>query len=212
MYLNLTLLCWCYDITVFQNYDISIHQKLSFCHLFKICPQDHKAHLAADELTTVRRNLINQNVDVDGELVRANLSAGVRWLKCVLRAGEWKKTCRKRKCVLILYLHLCIHVLLNWIFTSMYLFCDLDSSLLYTFRDLESSLPYTYSVILSFYFRYGKHGIMCIVVTSTRRHSSRPWTARKVSTITSEDFKTRRSVLDYIWGRRLVSEFCMLIE
>ncbi|XP_035828627.1 dynamin-like 120 kDa protein, mitochondrial isoform X2 [Aplysia californica] len=31
---------------------------------------DHKAHLAADELTTVRRNLLNQNVDVDGEMIR----------------------------------------------------------------------------------------------------------------------------------------------
>ncbi|RUS71454.1 hypothetical protein EGW08_020785 [Elysia chlorotica] len=31
---------------------------------------DHKAHLAADELTTVRRNLLNQNIEVDGELIR----------------------------------------------------------------------------------------------------------------------------------------------
>ncbi|CAL1530479.1 unnamed protein product [Lymnaea stagnalis] len=31
---------------------------------------DHKAHLAADELTTVRRNLLSQNVDVDGETIR----------------------------------------------------------------------------------------------------------------------------------------------
>ncbi|BFZ23759.1 hypothetical protein BsWGS_26798 [Bradybaena similaris] len=31
---------------------------------------EHKAHLAADELTTVRRNLMNQNVEVDGEMIR----------------------------------------------------------------------------------------------------------------------------------------------
>ncbi|GFS27921.1 dynamin-like 120 kDa protein, mitochondrial [Elysia marginata] len=33
---------------------------------------EHKAHLAADELTTVRRNLLNQNVEVDGELLNCN--------------------------------------------------------------------------------------------------------------------------------------------
>ncbi|XP_059141455.1 dynamin-like 120 kDa protein, mitochondrial isoform X4 [Physella acuta] len=31
---------------------------------------EHKAHLAADELTTVRRNLFNQNCEVDGEMIR----------------------------------------------------------------------------------------------------------------------------------------------
>ncbi|GFO30737.1 dynamin-like 120 kda protein, mitochondrial [Plakobranchus ocellatus] len=31
---------------------------------------EHKAHLAADELTTVRRKLLHQNVEVDGELIR----------------------------------------------------------------------------------------------------------------------------------------------
>uniref|UniRef100_A0A0B7AE93 Dynamin-like GTPase OPA1, mitochondrial n=1 Tax=Arion vulgaris TaxID=1028688 RepID=A0A0B7AE93_9EUPU len=35
-----------------------------------IIEPEHKAHLAADELTTVRRNLFNQNFEVDGEMIR----------------------------------------------------------------------------------------------------------------------------------------------